>query len=250
MSDETGFLTDVDKEFLRGEKEYDSKQGRYGRRQAIRERTREAFHDFALLYDELTPRERDRVFDPDKSDAAKLTEAMRDTIAFLYRSLEGDRDRPISQERTLTANFNEIFEPGIKRGERDRQPSDERGWARLLSDYGYVEYEPFRVEFKQNPPVPDPGAVIKRLVDEGPYALSDGELRALIHHATLETCSPEPASPRPEGSERFDLHTFADSVSEYAESRGVDLDADEWPMLLQRNTDGEGDASDDDADAE
>jgi hypothetical protein len=59
-SEENGFLTDVDKQFLRGEKEYESNQGRYDRRRAIAKRTRQAFHDFALLYEVLDEHERDR----------------------------------------------------------------------------------------------------------------------------------------------------------------------------------------------
>lgn len=63
MSWQKGFLTATDRKFLRGEKEYNSKQGRYDRRRAIRERTRQAFRDFTLLYEELNQDERRKVFD-------------------------------------------------------------------------------------------------------------------------------------------------------------------------------------------
>lgn len=229
MSDERGFLTGTDREFLTGEHEYtgeSAKQQRYQRREAIAERTRQAFYDFAFLYDVLDPHERDRVFNPDESDTVELVEAMRDTIAFLYRALEGDRDRPISRDRSVTVNFNQVFEPGIKRGERDRQPQDDRALQNLFAGHGYVEYEPFRVEYRQNPPIPDPDVIVERLVDDGVHAVSDDELSALIHRATLETCAPEPAS-QSEHTERFDLHALADRVAEYDASRGADPDSEE-----------------------
>lgn len=64
MSKDRGFLTEVDREYLRGEKEYtgdNAKQMRYQRRQSIRERTANAFRDFALLYLDLPAEEHEKV---------------------------------------------------------------------------------------------------------------------------------------------------------------------------------------------
>jgi Fe-S oxidoreductase len=51
-----GILTDTDREYLRGKKEYDSRQGEHQRRNEIRDRVRRALLDFSLLADpELFP---------------------------------------------------------------------------------------------------------------------------------------------------------------------------------------------------
>jgi hypothetical protein len=226
--EENGFLTERDKAFLQTDGDYytgeNAKNQRYETREVIAERAREAFHDFAFLYEQLDAAERDRVFDSDESEVLELKEAIQDTIAFLYRSLEGDVDRPISRDRSFQANFNQVFEPGVKQGEEDRQPSGEQLRSQLFSGYGYIDYTPFRIEYKQNPPVPDTDAIIAKLVDQGPNEVSDGELRALIYQAAMGTCMPEPVNDPPEDFERFDLHELADRVAEYDESRRGDVD--------------------------
>lgn len=107
MPDQPGFLTAADQAFLRGEQAYDSKQGRYQRQQSIRERTRQAFHDFVLLYDELDETEREKIFAPlvdglyhpdaspnsnaeppeDYQTAVRLKGGLQATIAFIYLGL-------------------------------------------------------------------------------------------------------------------------------------------------------------------
>jgi len=62
MTSTSGFLTEKDRQFLRGEIEYESKQGRYSRRQSIRERTRSAFADFSLLHEHLPDDEYEKIF--------------------------------------------------------------------------------------------------------------------------------------------------------------------------------------------
>lgn len=62
MTSTPGFLTEKDRKFLRGEIEYESKQGRYARRQSIRERTRSAFADFSLLHEHLPDDEYEKIF--------------------------------------------------------------------------------------------------------------------------------------------------------------------------------------------
>jgi len=60
-----GFLTEADREFIRGEREYSSKHSRYDRRRAIRERTRRAFADMSLLYNLLDEDELAKIFSTD-----------------------------------------------------------------------------------------------------------------------------------------------------------------------------------------
>lgn len=64
MDETDGFLTATDRSFLRGETTYESRQGRYQRQKAIRDRTRAAFRDFTVLFEELTETERERIFEP------------------------------------------------------------------------------------------------------------------------------------------------------------------------------------------
>lgn len=76
MPENNGFLTRTDKEFLRGEKEYEQKNSRYARRRSIRQGTRTAFGDLALLYHTLSDDELEKIFEPnDISEETSLSEA-------------------------------------------------------------------------------------------------------------------------------------------------------------------------------
>jgi len=125
MPDERGFLTATDRAFLRGEKEYEAKQSRYQRREAIAGRARAAFEDFALLLDVMDEAERNRVFDvepagerptPDEGLYADLV----DTIAFLYLGLEGELGNRVAQTRPFSVPFDDAIRAGVRRGERAR----------------------------------------------------------------------------------------------------------------------------------
>jgi hypothetical protein len=125
MSDEKGFLTDTDRAFLTGEKEYtgeNAKQLRYQRRQAIAERTRQAFHDFGLLYDVLDEHERDRIFDIGDESVDEFHRSLVDTFAFLYRSLQGDMgSKPTPfPDRSYRTPFGEVLKEGVTQAEADR----------------------------------------------------------------------------------------------------------------------------------
>lgn len=91
MSNAKGCLTRTDREFLRGEKEYDSKQALYSRRKSIRDGVRGALHDFRLLANELDDEERERIFDADpRSDELReLTGDVQAAVEFLYAGMGG-----------------------------------------------------------------------------------------------------------------------------------------------------------------
>lgn len=107
MPELKGFLTEKDREFLRGEKEYESKQGRYARRRSIRERTRGALRDFLLLCAELSVEERDKIFDtdPDSDESSELEEGVAKTIEFLYAGIGG------------YSGFRQPLQTGVAKGE-------------------------------------------------------------------------------------------------------------------------------------
>jgi hypothetical protein len=128
MADQKGFLTASDRAFLRGEKKYNSKQGRYDRRRSIQERTQQAFRDFTLLYTKLEERERRKIFDviaegtyhpnlradfeADPPESVEEAQAFRSglffTLAFMYLGL-----------RPTDLSFQELVEAAVFQSERD-----------------------------------------------------------------------------------------------------------------------------------
>lgn len=134
MSDETGFLTRTDREFLTGEHEYtgeNAKQQRYQRREAIAERTRQAFHDFALLYEVLDEHERDRIFDAPESQRREFRASLVDTVAFLYVVLKTDmelKESPIP-DRTIRSSFDSILREGVTQAESDHSQGVSPLWT-------------------------------------------------------------------------------------------------------------------------
>ena len=125
MSDERGFLTATDRAFLRGEKEYEAKQSRYQRREAIAGRARAAFADFALLLDVMDEAERNRVFDVDPPGGRPMPNqglygGLVDTIAFLYLGLEGELHSPVTANRPFSVPFERVVQSGIRKGEKRR----------------------------------------------------------------------------------------------------------------------------------
>ena len=128
MADQPGFLTATDRAFLRGEVEYDSKQGRYERRRSIRDRTRGAFRDFTRLYTELDETERETIFEPiadgvyhpdavpnrdaeppeEYQAAREFREGLFSTFAFIYLGL-----------RPTAISFTNLVEAAVFQTERD-----------------------------------------------------------------------------------------------------------------------------------
>ena len=181
MTGTNGFLTDVDKKFLHGEKEYGSKQGRYDRRQAIRERTRQAYHDFQLLHETLNREERNKIFDPPAEERVDMLTAMGDTIAFLYHALEDDAgSNGPPMERSINYPFSHILGVGVRHGEIARQNA---GAERPFG--GRVEVT-FEVNIEHNHTA-ERSRVIEELARNGGMGLTDQELRAVITHAARDT---------------------------------------------------------------
>lgn len=207
MSDEHGFLTPTDRSFLQGETEYDSKQGRYKRRQSIRERTRGAYLDFTLLYDHLDDEERTKIFEPladgvyhpqavpwregDPPARFQRARALKDgissAIAFSYLGL-----------RPIPVSFTELVEAAVFNTERgrdrvvdvsldieDKDPlhAIESAIAKLqagsIDDLSYTESR-LVMDFMMDPEGYHPTAAreeaIERLNEIGPFAIgSDGD---------------------------------------------------------------------------
>lgn len=128
MTDANGFLTQEDRRFLRGEKEYTGEyasQSRYERREAIAERARKAFGDFSLLLEGMNENERNRVFDVEPAGERPtpdqgLYSDLVDTVAFLYLGLEGELGSRVAQTRPFSVHFGNAVRSGVRRAERAR----------------------------------------------------------------------------------------------------------------------------------
>lgn len=180
---ETGFLTTTDREFLRGEKEYNTKQQRYQRRQAIRERTRAAFRDFSLLYETVDKAERERIFcitgDPLDTDGGlerDTRDGLVDTLAFLYLSLEGVEGDAPPWITPGVPRFHDILESAISKAESDRRPD-----TGIAGPYVSTELTVDVVDDV------DTSAAAEKLARGDVHALSEAELRALVQTAYHNT---------------------------------------------------------------
>lgn len=180
---ENGFLTERDRKFLRGEKEYtgeNAKQMRYQARRAIRERTRAAFRDFSLLYATLDENERKKIFnvaddplDVDGGLTRETRDGITDTLAFLYLSLTGEVGEEFSRlTQPGVPDFESALERAISQAEHDRRP-DHNGPGPFVSTELTVDVD---TEV-------DVAAAAEKLARGDTWRLSEAELRALVQTA-------------------------------------------------------------------
>lgn len=180
---ENGFLTERDRKFLRGEKEYtgeNAKQMRYQARRAIRERTRAAFRDFSLLYATLDENERKKIFnvaddplDVDGGLSRETRDGITDTLGFLYLSLTGEVGEEFSRlTQPGVPEFESALEQAISQAEHDRRP-DHNGPGPFVSTELTVDVD---TEV-------DVAAAAEKLARGDTWRLSEAELRALVQTA-------------------------------------------------------------------
>ena len=214
MTGNNGFLTQTDKDFLKADGEYytgeHAKQSRYQRREAIAERAREAFRDFAFLFETLDEAERNRVFDPEFEDVPRLGDDVRDTLAFLYWATEAEPGLS-GPERSFTLTFDMLFEPAIRRAEQRRH-----------DDTVMMHYEPYNIE-----PVRAGASwtkVAEELAETGGTGVSDKELRAAIKQLAMRTTGDTSPSPNTIDGEKIedqleigDLYDLAEFVEKKAQ---------------------------------
>ncbi|SEH11543.1 hypothetical protein SAMN04487967_0400 [Natronorubrum sediminis] len=110
-----GILTPADKEWLRGETEYEHRQSEAKRRQEIRERVSAALEDFAMLVDHWSATERQKALK--EINREKIA---TDTIEFLYLGLNGyasDAEEMTGENATDRAlAFRRALSNGIRNG--------------------------------------------------------------------------------------------------------------------------------------
>jgi hypothetical protein len=237
MSEENGFLTPTDRAFLRGEKEYEAKQSRYQRREAIAARARAAFEDFALLREELDQHERNRIFDvgskedpprvravdrardtPSREELqkyadqveerAELREHVKDTLAFLYHSIEGEPGEVLPAGQVFPVGFGGVLEGAVYDAERDRRDSG-APIAGIDVTFEVDVYDP-KIDYQY---------AAEKFARGEQNELSNRELRALL--TALTSTADFPAD---DFAQFGDLHDFADRVEERREELGLGVD--------------------------
>lgn len=171
-----GVLTQADREFLRGKKEFASEQSSIDARYRIRQRIRHAILDFSVILYHLGQRDRRQIFDaysnntPDRDSSNLSRDEVRglventmfasgvsDTIAFLYLGM-GDAN----------LSFEPILESAIEAAEEER---------------GYV-LENITVDITLSRARPDTEQLRRKL--ENGEGLTEDELKALIRSGEFE----------------------------------------------------------------
>lgn len=168
MADDTdrsrGVLTPADRAFLRGEREFQSKQSQRDARLRIRNRIENSILDFRILFDELEERDSVNVFSSDSVDEKEqLQDGIINTLAFLYRGCK-------------RAAFYPVFETMLRDGVKLAEIAESEG------EYQYVEVN---LEVK-NIGSMSPEEVLDKLRNEDIGEVSDAELRAFVKFLSEE----------------------------------------------------------------
>lgn len=110
-----GILGSVDRQYVRGEKEYAHRQTAYDRRQTIKNRVRHSLLDLSLLSRELDDELLEDVLG-DYRENDQIREGIVDTIALVFRitAIEGVADTLGSGPRNH--DFETVLEKGVRRG--------------------------------------------------------------------------------------------------------------------------------------
>jgi len=106
-----GILTPTDRDFLRGEKEYENPETASHRRSDIRQRVLDSIADFKLLVEELEERDRERIFDA--TDENPYSQGLTDIVVFLCLGLD-ENIRPDPNDFRLP-EFESELRDGLRR---------------------------------------------------------------------------------------------------------------------------------------
>jgi hypothetical protein len=155
-----GILSQADREFLRGEKEFGWEQSASNARGRIRERVAAAFRDFQLL-ETLEDRDREMVFD--ELSPGEVAACTADLVEFVYRGVEFDADA-----------VEQMVARGIYNGAIDPPQSEHSG---RVSDVAVS------IEIDREPNVEE---VYERYEREGWAQLTNAELGLLLRRGKLD----------------------------------------------------------------
>ena len=156
-----GILSQADREYLFGMKDYAHTQSEAKRKQDIRKRVKHALKDFGLLWLLWDKDERRKVLDEMGEEAVE--DSIASVITFLYFSLEKD-----------TYRFEEQIERGILNGANASQEDRSAGRATNVDVSIDIEYDP------------DADAIYERLQDGKGDELTVEEIGVLVRAGKLE----------------------------------------------------------------
>ena len=126
-----GGLTDADRDWLHGEKEYSHTQTEGNRRRKIRERTIQSLRDFELLAQELPQKDRRKIFKQfNKESDSDCVDEIAFVIEFIYKGLndvatepETVAEAPDSDAVGRFLAFRRALVSGIEQGKEEFNPS-------------------------------------------------------------------------------------------------------------------------------
>lgn len=110
-----GILGTPDRQFIRGEKEYEHRQTRYDRRQTIKERVQNSVLDLLLLADEADDdilREAMSEYEQNED----LEKGLAGAIGFVFRLTALDHFTPTLGTGAKNEKFSELLERGVRGG--------------------------------------------------------------------------------------------------------------------------------------
>lgn len=126
MERERGILSDTDRQFLWGVKDYDDSPSTVSqRRGTIRDRFVNGFLDLSLL-DLLNERQRESIVErlEQEGEVAQLRQSVADLVAFAYREMDGD-----------TEWLEETLMQAIDKAEREMQPDDKEYYTGIRTGF-------------------------------------------------------------------------------------------------------------------
>lgn len=156
-----GILSQTDREYLCGQKEYKHAQSEANRRQKIRERISNGLQDFSMIWWLLNADERDQIFD--EMDSETLFECLSGMIAFSYLGLGKDDDR-----------LEEVVNRGVYLGANYDPTDRSMGKATDVNTSIDIEYDP------------DIDELYERLQNGQGDQLTPAEIGVLVREGKLE----------------------------------------------------------------
>lgn len=169
-----GVLSGADRRYLKDPESYAQEHSRQSvreRKKAIRERTRNALLDFQILFEELPPEERKKIFTPPGARTTEFEEAIISLLGFVY----GEAD-PLPQ----LSSFETLLSAGIRRATRQMAGGED---LTVEVDFGVHVESPDSVNWTD---------VVDKAKSGNFDSLSEVEIRAFVReYAKAENFDPE-----------------------------------------------------------
>lgn len=157
-----GILSNTDREYLCGLKDYKHEQSEANRRQDIRERVKNGLEDFILLWLRLDDDDREKLFSEMGPDLVEIS--TKATIAFLYLGIDQNEDR-----------FEKLLAEGIYLG------GNSGGRSRWSGEVTDVDVS---IDIERNPDIDK----IRKKLDRGEQdELSPAEIGVLVREGKLDS---------------------------------------------------------------